>query len=108
MKDAILVWFTTAIKRLFKVVQAQTTLLIEKSAGITVAGNLVTDMGSIGVGSRVLGGAYASPGTLFILLFLSRQPCYAQPIQAKLIPDCKDSFLHCFTWTSRLHLFSIN
>ena len=36
----------------------------------------------------------------------SRQPCYAQPIQAKLIPDCKDSFLHCFTWTSRLHLFS--
>ena len=35
-----------------------------------------------------------------------RQPCYAQPIQGKLIPDCKDSFLHCFTWTSRLHLFS--
>ena len=35
-----------------------------------------------------------------------RQPCYAQPIQAKLIPDCQDSFLHCFTWTSRLHLFS--
>ena len=28
---------------------------------------------------------------------ISRQPCYAQPIQAKLIPDCKDSFLHCFT-----------
>ena len=46
MKDAILVWFTTAIKRLFKVVQAQTKLQIEKSAGITVAGNLVTDMGS--------------------------------------------------------------
>ena len=36
----------------------------------------------------------------------SRQPCYAQPIQAKLIPNCKDSFLHCSTWTSRLHLFS--
>ena len=47
MKDAILVWFTTAIKRLFKVVQAQKRLQIEKSAGITVAGNLVTDvMGS--------------------------------------------------------------
>ena len=46
MKDAILVWFTTAIKRLFKVVQAQTKLQIEKSAGITVAGNLVTDMDS--------------------------------------------------------------
>ena len=40
MKDAIFVWFTTAFKRLFKVVQAQ------KSAGITVAGNLVTDIGS--------------------------------------------------------------
>ena len=38
--------FTTAIKRLFKVVQAQKKLQIEKSAGITVAGNLVTDMGS--------------------------------------------------------------
>ena len=36
----------------------------------------------------------------------SRQPCYAQPILAKLIPDCKHSFLHCCTWTSRLHLFS--
>ena len=47
MKDTILVWFTTAIKRLFEVVQAQQTKLqIEKSAGITVAGNLVTDMGS--------------------------------------------------------------
>ena len=46
MKDAILVWFTTAIKRLFKVVQAQKRLQIEKSAGIPVAGNLVTDMGS--------------------------------------------------------------
>ena len=46
MKDAILVWFTTAIKRLFIVVQAQTKLQIEKSAGITVAGNLVIDMGS--------------------------------------------------------------
>ena len=46
MKDAILVWFTTAMKRLLKVVQAQNRLQIEKSAGITVAGNLVTDMGS--------------------------------------------------------------
>ena len=46
MKAAILVWFTTAIKRLFKVVLAQKRLQIEKSAGITVAGNLVTDMGS--------------------------------------------------------------
>ena len=46
MKAAILVWFTTAIKRLFEVVQAQKRLQIEKSAGITVAGNLVTDMGS--------------------------------------------------------------
>ena len=46
MKDAILVWFTTAIKRLFKVFQAQKRLQIEKSAGIIVAGNLVTDMGS--------------------------------------------------------------
>ena len=46
-KDAILVWFTTAIKRLFKAVQAQTKLQIEKSAGITVAGNLITDMGSV-------------------------------------------------------------
>ena len=46
MKNAILVWFTTAIKRLFKVVQAQKRLQIEKSAGITVAENLVTDMGS--------------------------------------------------------------
>ena len=47
MKDAIFVWFTTAIKRLFKIVQAQKRLQIEKSAGITVAGNLlVTDMGS--------------------------------------------------------------
>ena len=46
MKDAILVWFTTAIKRLFKVVQAQKRLQIEKSAGIALAGNLVTDMGS--------------------------------------------------------------
>ena len=46
MKDAILVWFTTVIKRLFKVVQAQKRLQIKKSAGIAVAGNLVTDMGS--------------------------------------------------------------
>ena len=46
MKDAIFVWFTTPIKRLFKVVQAPTKFQIEKSAGITVAGNLVTDMGS--------------------------------------------------------------
>ena len=46
MKDAILVWFASAIKKLFKVVQAQERLQIEKSAGITVAGNLVTDMGS--------------------------------------------------------------
>ena len=46
MKDAILVWFTTPIKRLFKVVQAQKRLQIEKSAGIAVAGNLVTDIGS--------------------------------------------------------------
>ena len=46
IKDAILVWFTTAIKRLFKVVQAQKGFQIEKSAGITVAGNLVTDMES--------------------------------------------------------------
>ena len=46
MKNAILVWFATAIKRLFKVVQDQKRLQIEKSAGITVAGNLVTDMGS--------------------------------------------------------------
>ena len=45
MKDAILVWLTTAIKRLFKLVRAQKRLQIEKSAGITVAGNLVTDMG---------------------------------------------------------------
>ena len=36
----------------------------------------------------------------------SRQSCCAQPIQTKLIPDFKDSFLHCFTWTFRLHLFS--
>ena len=46
IKDAILVWFTRTIKRLFKVVQAQKRLQIEKSAGITVTGNLVTDMGS--------------------------------------------------------------
>ena len=46
MKDVILVWFTSVIKRLFKIVQAQKRLQIEKSAGITVAGNLVTDMGS--------------------------------------------------------------
>ena len=46
MKNAILVRFTTAIKRLFKVVQAPKRLQIEKIAGITVAGNLVTDMGS--------------------------------------------------------------
>ena len=46
IKDAILFWFTTAIKRLFKAVQAQERLQIEKSAGITVVGNLVTDMGS--------------------------------------------------------------
>ena len=46
MKDAILVWFTTAFNRLFKVVQDQKRLQIEKRAGITVAGNLVTDMGS--------------------------------------------------------------
>ena len=47
MKDAILVWFTTAIKRLFKVVQAQTKLQIDKSAEIAVAGNLVTDMETV-------------------------------------------------------------
>ena len=46
MKDAILVWFTTAIKRLFEVVQAQKGFKSKNSAGITVAGNLVTDMGS--------------------------------------------------------------
>ena len=46
MKDAILVWFTTAIKRLFKVVQAQKRFQIEKNTGITIAGNLITDMGS--------------------------------------------------------------
>ena len=46
MKDVILVWFTIAIKRLFKVVQAKKRLQIEKSAGISVAGNLVTDMES--------------------------------------------------------------
>ena len=46
MKDAILVWFTTAIKRLFKVVQAQKGFKSKKSAGITVVGNLVIDMGS--------------------------------------------------------------
>ena len=46
MKDATLVWFATSIKRLFKVDEAQKRLQIEKSAGITVAGNLVTDMGS--------------------------------------------------------------
>ena len=46
MKDAILVWFTTAIKRLIKVVQAQKGFKSKKSGGITVAGNLVTDMGS--------------------------------------------------------------
>ena len=46
MEDAILVWFTTAIKSLFKVIPAQKRIQIEKSAGITVAGNLVTDMGS--------------------------------------------------------------
>ena len=46
MKDATLVWFTTAIKRFFKVVQVQKKLQIEKRAGITVAGTLVTDMGS--------------------------------------------------------------
>ena len=46
MKDAIFVWFTTAIKRLFKVVHAQKRLQIAKSAGIAFAGNLVTDMGS--------------------------------------------------------------
>ena len=34
-------------KDYFKVVQAQKRLQIEKSAGITVAGNLVTDMGSV-------------------------------------------------------------
>ena len=44
MKDAILVSFTTAIKRLFKVVQAQKGFKSKKSAGTTVAGNLVTDM----------------------------------------------------------------
>ena len=37
---------TAAFKRLFKVVQARKRVQIEKSAGITVAGNLVTDMGS--------------------------------------------------------------
>ena len=46
MKDAIPVWFATAIKRLFKVVQAQKRFQIEKSAGITVVGNLCTDKGS--------------------------------------------------------------
>ena len=35
--------------------------------------------------------------TLFFPQQKSRQPCYAQPIQAKLIPDCKKTFLHCFT-----------
>ena len=40
MNDAILVWFATALKRLFKVVQAQKRLQIEQSAGITVAGIL--------------------------------------------------------------------
>ena len=34
IKDAIPVWFTTAIKRLFKVVQAQTKLQIEKVQGL--------------------------------------------------------------------------
>ena len=47
MKDAIRVWFATAIKRLFKVVQAQKSFKSKKSAGIiTVAGYLVTDLGS--------------------------------------------------------------
>ena len=46
IKDAILACFTTATKKLLKVVQAQKRLQIEKSAGITVAGNLITDMGS--------------------------------------------------------------
>ena len=35
----------------------------------------------------------------------SRQPCYAQPIQAKLIPDCKDSvfaLLYLYISTSSL------
>ena len=36
MKDATLVWFTTVIKRLFNVVQAQKRLQIEKSAGIII------------------------------------------------------------------------
>ena len=43
---------------------------------------------------------------MFRLLQKSRQPCYAQPIQARLIPDCKNSFLHCSFLTSRLHFFS--
>ena len=53
IKDAILVWFTTAIKRLFKVVHAQKGFKSKKSAGITVAGNLVTDMGSQSVSQLV-------------------------------------------------------
>ena len=32
----------------------------------------------------------------------SRQPCYAQPIQAKLIPDCKDSYFALYISTSSL------
>ena len=34
MKDAILVWFTTAIKRLFKVVQAQKGVKSKKVQGL--------------------------------------------------------------------------
>ena len=44
MKDAILVWFTTAIKRLSSPGPKKASN--RKSAGITVAGNLVTDIGS--------------------------------------------------------------
>ena len=35
---------TTAIKRFFKVVGAETVLQIEKSAGVKVVGNLITNM----------------------------------------------------------------
>ena len=38
--------FSSGLQQLSKVVQAEKRLQIEKSAGITVAGNLVTDMGS--------------------------------------------------------------
>ena len=45
IKDAILVWFTTAIKRLYPF-RPKKGFKSKKSAGITVAGNLVTDMES--------------------------------------------------------------